>query len=111
VELIPGRAIAPKIKWHESEETTLINVYTPNNKLEHPNLWGRIELEHSSRGMNPPDFLLGDFNVTEDLIDRAPIHHDNENTIEALRNLRHQLNLEDVWRQIMLRVNDSYCST
>ena len=31
-ELVKGRALALKIKWRESEETILINVYTPNNR-------------------------------------------------------------------------------
>lgn len=33
---IQGRAIALKVKWHEVEETTIINVYAPNNRANHP---------------------------------------------------------------------------
>jgi exonuclease III len=88
-ELIPGRAIALKIRWHEAEETTLINVCAPNNRTDHPNFWESLEHERGNHGIGPPQFLLGDFNFTEDPIDRAPIHHDNEKAVDTQRDLRH----------------------
>ena len=42
--------------------------------------------------------MLGDFNVTEEPIDRAPAHLDDNNAIASLRNLRNCLGLEDAWR-------------
>src|ERR1700761_1952303 len=42
--------------------------------------------------------MLGDFNITEEQIDRAPAHLDNTNAIAALRNLCQCLGLEDSWR-------------
>ncbi|KAH9032368.1 Endonuclease/exonuclease/phosphatase, partial [Lactarius deliciosus] len=100
VELIPGRAISLNIKWHGSEETTLINIYAPNNKTEHPNFWGELNRERITHRAPQPNFLLGDFNITEDPIDRAPIHQDNQNAIEALHDLWHNLDLEDAWRHM-----------
>lgn len=99
-ELVPARAIALKEKWHESEEATIINVYAPDNRSERPDLWERVELERGNRGFNSPDFPLGDFNVTEDPIDRALIHQEDESAVEALRDLRRQLDLEDIWRHM-----------
>ena len=46
-----------------------------------------------------PDFLLGDFNVTQDPIDRAPAHLDDINTITALRNMRQALGCSDTRNQ------------
>ena len=45
-----------------------------------------------------PDFILGDFNVTEDSIDRVPAHADNHRAIEALREVHQEWNIQDTWR-------------
>ena len=98
IELQPGRAMALKIKWLENEETVLINIYAPNARGEHSKFWETIDIERRAKGLRRPDFMLGDFNVTEDNIDRAPAHQDDPNATEALRNLRHIWNLQDSWR-------------
>jgi hypothetical protein len=48
--------------------------------------------------MGSIDFMMGDFNLTEDPIDHAPMRLDNENAIDALRDLRNSLSLQDTWR-------------
>jgi len=83
-KLIKGCAQSLKIKWHENEEAILINVYAWNNRNEHRDFWGQLEAKRRSQNIRHPDFLMGDFNITEDPIDRAPAHPDNLNTIEAL---------------------------
>ncbi len=49
--------------------------------------WTQIEDERANNNLTIPDFMLEDFNVTEDPIDRFPQHLDDENAIEALRNI------------------------
>ncbi|KAH8978487.1 hypothetical protein EDB92DRAFT_1937538 [Lactarius akahatsu] len=78
-ELVEGRALALKIEWLESETTTLINVYAPNNKSEHPTFWERVDTASQAYGLGRPNFLLGDFNLVEDPIDWAPAHQDDAN--------------------------------
>ena len=51
----------------------------------------------SSSQSQDPDMMLGDFNVTEELIDRALAHLDDTNAIIALQNLCQCLGLEDSW--------------
>ncbi|KAH9005679.1 Endonuclease/exonuclease/phosphatase, partial [Lactarius deliciosus] len=97
-ELIEGRALAIKVKWKENGEAVIINVYAPNNKSDHQQFWEQVDERRRSKGIRKPDFLLGDFNLTEDPIDRSPPHDDDINAIEALRNLRQCLNLQDTWR-------------
>jgi exonuclease III len=97
-ELIKGRALALKVKWRENEEAVLINVYAPNNRNEHREFWNQMEAKRRSQNLRRPDFLMGDFNVMEDPIDRAPARPDDPNAVEALRNLRHSLDLQDSWR-------------
>jgi hypothetical protein len=65
----------------------------------HSTLTSGTQLEDWRENNIPnPDFLMGDFNITEDALDRAPACLDNEQAIEALRNLRFQLNIQDSWR-------------
>jgi exonuclease III len=97
-ELQEGHAIALKVKWLENEETTLINMYTPNNRSEHPNFWETLDTKRRSLNLQCPEFLLGDFNLTEEAIDHTPAHHDDLNAVGALRILRHQLDIQDTWR-------------
>ena len=97
-ELLPGRAAALKIKWLENEETLLLNVYAPNDHSEQATFWDSINERRQSLHLRRPDFMLGDFNVTEERVDRAPAHLDDPRATEALRALRHSLNLHDAWR-------------
>ena len=97
-ELHAGRALALRIDWLESETTTLINTYAPNNRTAHPDFWEEIDRERRNRRFPRPDFLLGDFNVTEDPIDRSPPRMDDLPAIEALRNTRYSWNIQDAWR-------------
>ena len=97
-ELIPGRATALKIKWLEDEEILLINVYAPNDRGEQVTFWESIDTRRRELHLRRPDLMLGDFNVTEEQLDRAPAHPDDPRAIDALRSLRHRLNLQDSWR-------------
>lgn len=98
IELIEGQALAIKFKWHEDEEIVIVNVYTPNDRAAHPNFWEKVDTMRRSKGLRCPNIMLGDFNVTEDMIDRAPVHLDDTDTIAALRNLHQCLGIEDTWR-------------
>ena len=97
MELIEGHALAIKFKWHNDDEVSLINVYAPNTRSEHQNFWELIDTRRCSKSLRCPDMLLGDFNVTEELIDWALAHLDDTNAIAALRNLQQCLSLEDLW--------------
>ena len=114
IELIQGRAIAIRFNWHENKELLLINVYAPNGKQEQLKFWEDLDTSRRANGLRRPDILLGDFNVTEDAIDRAPAHLDDVNVIEALRNLHQCLGLKDAWhhtfpneRNFTYRVNNN----
>ena len=41
--------------------------------------------------------MIGDFNIVEDPIDRAPTHLDKEDAISALCNLQETHNMQDTW--------------
>ena len=70
-ELHKGCALAITAKWHNTREgeTCLLNIYTPNDKFKHEKFWEDIETRRRLQRLRCPDFMLGDFNVTEDNID------------------------------------------
>ncbi|KAG1726452.1 Endonuclease/exonuclease/phosphatase [Suillus occidentalis] len=98
LELIPGRAIVLTIHWHQNQPITILNIYAPNAANEHPLFWETIQKKWEENELDEPDFMVGDFNLTEDPIDRAPARPDNENATNALRDLRQKLNIQDTWR-------------
>ena len=97
-ELKAGRALAIQVEWLENEKTTLLNIYAPNGRPAHQQFWTEIDDERRSKRLPRPDFLLGDFNVTEDPIDRAPPRLDETIAIEALRDIRQSWDIQDAWR-------------
>ena len=98
--LTPGRAMVLKIKWMKTCDATILNIYAPNERKAHENYWARILTERRFQRVPIPEVFLGDFNVTEDAIDRMPPKSDKEYAITALRDVRHEWNLTDAWRTI-----------
>ncbi|KAF8494913.1 hypothetical protein F5888DRAFT_1635839 [Russula emetica] len=87
-----------KIKWSDTNEIAIINIYAPNNPREQPAFWAQVDLERRAKRLPRPDFLLGDFNITEDPIDRSPPKANNRTAIESLRETRHAWGIQDQWR-------------
>jgi len=75
-----------KIKWLESCETSLLNVYVPTTRSKQP-FWNRVDTTRRERRLACPDIVLEDFNVTKDKIDRVPARLDNTTATEALRKI------------------------
>ena len=90
-DLIPGRAAMLKIKWLKSCTATILNVYAPNERGEHASFWAKVLTERRAKHLPIPDFTLGDFNVTEDAIDRMPPKLNDESAINALREVKQVL--------------------
>jgi len=97
-ELIPGRAAILKIRWLKTCVATILNIYAPNERNKHTSFWAKVLTERRSKGLLIPDFTLGDFNVTEDAIDRRPPKLDDKTTIAALREVQQEWNIRDTWR-------------
>ena len=96
-ELIPGRALHLKVEWLDNEKTSHINVYTPNERAAHKEFWNEVNTTRQTNHLPAPNFLLGDFNVTEDLIDRMPARLNDVNTIEALRDTCLDWSISNTW--------------
>lgn len=97
-ELIPGRVALLKIKWLNLCSASILNTYAPNDRSEHTDFWAKVLTKRRTEHLLIPDFTLGDFNVTEDAIDRMPPKLDDESAIAALREVRHEWDMRDTWR-------------
>jgi exonuclease III len=82
-ELIKGRAMALSFKW-KGTETTLINVYAPNNRNKNEHFWKKLQMRTSDKNILNLDFLLDDFNITKDSIDCSLPKHNNVSAVDAL---------------------------
>ncbi|KAG1801805.1 Endonuclease/exonuclease/phosphatase, partial [Suillus variegatus] len=96
--LIPGRVAVLKLDWHNDETIRILNIYVPNNANKHRTFWDTIKSEWERKNIGALDFMMGDFNLTKNPIDHAPVRLDNETVIEALRDLKSILNMHDEWR-------------
>ena len=96
--LIPGRAIQISFKWHNNSTINAMNVYAPNDMNKHQQFWTELRENWANLRLPHPDLLLGDFNLTEDMIDRSPARYDNDGETSALRECRQQLGVRDSWR-------------
>ena len=57
-ELIPRRAMMLKIKWLETSETHLINIYAPNNREAQQDFWNDVDTQQIRKHLPHPDFVL-----------------------------------------------------
>ena len=96
--LIPGRAMILTLARPDNNKISLINVYAPVEKQKQPDFWARLERRKTCARIPHPDFVLGDFNVTEDLIDRSPPHADDRAARDALRTVKQTWAIQDHWR-------------
>jgi hypothetical protein len=86
-ELVPGRALLLKMKWLEDCEMKILNIYAPVNRVAQLQFWQSVESERRCRNITRPEFVIGDFNIIEEAIDRAPPWLDDQAAMEALRNI------------------------
>jgi hypothetical protein len=80
--LIPGRAITLMLKWHKEKIINILNIYALNNHAEHQSFWNMVQTQWNLHRLGLIDFMMGDFNLTEDPLDCAPARPDNENAVE-----------------------------
>jgi len=87
-----------KIRWLKTCTAAILNIYAPNEWNQHPIFWARTLTKRQSKSLPILDFTLGDFNMTEDTIDRMLPKLDDEITIATLRDVQHKWDIRDMWR-------------
>ena len=76
-----------------------MNIYAPTDLRAHLEFWKELEEQWDHLNLPAPTLMLGNFNLTEDPLDRAPTRCDYELAVSALRDCRQALNVQDTWRQ------------
>lgn len=97
IPLIQNRLSALIITWKE-DKYIIMNAYAPNENAAKAQFINQIK---EKRGTLPKDIeviMLGDWNMVEDAMDRAPQHEDDENAVTEFKELKHKLKLIDGWR-------------
>ena len=95
--LIPGCAAHLSLTWHGSLKLSIIAVYAPNTPSEHSGFWNNLFVAWHNHSLPTLNLLLGDFNLTEDPLDRALPYSDDELATASLCDMRHTFNLVDAW--------------
>ncbi|KAJ7058999.1 Endonuclease/exonuclease/phosphatase [Mycena amicta] len=97
VTLIPGRAMLLSLRWHNGQPLTIVSVYTPNDPTENAEFLELLELK--LKDYRKPDFVLGDHNMVEEAIDRAPQRADSKTVRDAMIKFKPTYGLSDIWRE------------
>lgn len=96
--IIPGRAIHVTLPWLENSTLHLLVVYAPNEPGKNASFWKKIREEWRTRTLPKPDVLLGDFNLTENPLDREPTSLSMSGANSELFRLKADLVVVDAWR-------------
>ena len=97
--LVPGRALAISLPWHENIIINTLAIYAPNSPRETRDFWKTIQRQLNATPSLSPDIMLGDFNLVEDAIDRIPSNSDDPQSTELLREFKIKYRLTDGWRK------------
>ncbi|KAK0458375.1 Endonuclease/exonuclease/phosphatase, partial [Armillaria novae-zelandiae] len=98
-ELIEGRALHVILPLKNGTQLELLNIYAPNVDTEMITFLENLilKMETSQELMNPT--ILGDFNWTENALDRYPMREEPNERVRALFNeIFARWNLIDGWR-------------
>ncbi|KDQ10218.1 hypothetical protein BOTBODRAFT_178419 [Botryobasidium botryosum FD-172 SS1] len=100
MELIEDRAQWVKIEWKKDNPIEIINTYCPNEPKAKIEFLEKLRKKiKKNKGIKNP-LVMGDFNFTEDDIDRFPMRPDDNKVVKTFTKLKKDLNLVDTWRSI-----------
>ncbi|KIJ33390.1 hypothetical protein M422DRAFT_264654 [Sphaerobolus stellatus SS14] len=98
VEIVPGHALLLLLPWHNDQTLNVLNVYAPNPHNENETFWSKFHKKWKDDGLPKIHFLLGDFNMVENSIDRLPVHNGPQGPHESLAKFKSLLRLIDGWQ-------------
>ncbi|KAL1751054.1 Endonuclease/exonuclease/phosphatase, partial [Schizophyllum commune] len=99
----PGRALLIEMRWHGNETRRFLNIYAPSDRpSQRRDFFKRLrEFFETHNDIPKPHVMAGDFNMTEDALDVAPIPPSaGESSSEEFDRLKIELDLKpmDGWR-------------
>ncbi|KAJ3931031.1 MAG: hypothetical protein NXY57DRAFT_1049181 [Lentinula lateritia] len=99
-EIVAGHAMLLEYYWHNTERLSVLAIYAPNVDITtNAAFWLKIRdffVQHPR--IRKPDFMLGDYNMVEEPLDRLPARNDQTAVTDALDELKTTLQMEDGWR-------------
>ena len=106
-ERVPGRAIELELTRRRGSKLTILNIYAPNDPRDNAAFWDSLRSLYDDSHTRRPDVILGDCNLVEYDIDRAPARSDTDAPVRSLTSLLTALNLHDGWR-VRVAIHDSW---
>lgn len=97
-DIVPGRALLVKLRWHRDHHLGILAVYAPNDPTQNGAFWGEVRDFIEENGLTKPDIVLGDFNLVEDPVDRLPCRLDPAPAVEQLSSALREFEVTDGWR-------------
>lgn len=103
--VVPGCALQVSVPWHGNEVLEILCIYAPTSDGEAVRkaffeTVSRFYREHPR--VPRPAIMAGDFNNVEDMVDRMPMGGGPDSSVEAMDDLKLNLNLlmTDGWRMV-----------
>ncbi|KAH9843022.1 Endonuclease/exonuclease/phosphatase, partial [Rhodofomes roseus] len=97
-DIVPGRALLLRMRWHADRSLTVLNVYAPNGHTENAAFWTTLRDHFLRANTKKPDIVLGDFNLVEEAIDRLPAREDPSAAVKCLKEFIDTVRVSDGWR-------------
>ncbi|KAL1706390.1 Endonuclease/exonuclease/phosphatase, partial [Schizophyllum commune] len=102
-EVEPGRALCIEIRWHGNETRRFLNIYAPSERpSQRRDFFKRVrEFFETHQNVPKPHIMAGDFNMTEEELDVAPLPPSaGESSSEEFDRLKIALDIKavDGWR-------------
>lgn len=99
--IVPGHVMLVKTKWHGDKDIIILGLYAPNVTVGTATESVDFRTLHSFFLDHPawkPDYMGGDMNFVEDVIDHLPMRVDNIEVYTAFDELKELLRLHDGWQ-------------
>ncbi|KAI5825687.1 DNase I-like protein, partial [Schizophyllum commune Tattone D] len=102
-EIVPGRALYIRIRWHGNNERGFLTMYAPSDRASlRREFFKKVrEFFDTRHDLPKPHIMAGDFNMVEEELDVAPVPPSaGESSSEEFDKLKIALNLKpiDGWR-------------
>ncbi|KAJ7588903.1 hypothetical protein C8J56DRAFT_716863, partial [Mycena floridula] len=104
--IIPGRALCIIHPWHGAEFEVILAIYAPTEKPQNGEFYQEIMAIWRKFKLPTPTKIMGDMNITVDMLDRLPHKLDKKSSREAHIEFRNAFDMNDGWRNTHLQTKE-----
>ncbi|KAJ7599486.1 hypothetical protein C8J56DRAFT_881923 [Mycena floridula] len=105
-EIIPGWVLYVTHLWHGAETEVILAVYAPTEKPQNGEFYQEILSIWRKYKLPIPTKVMGDMNVTVDMLDRLPHKLDKKSSRDAHIEFRNAFDMNDGWRNTHLQMKE-----